>query len=149
MRAPQLLALIAPLVAALAVVSCGGGSDDADAPTPTPVAPTDGSITIRASEFRFEPSAIVVSQGEEVQIVLDNEGDILHNIKIDEELDAEVIDSVSSGPLSGSEGQLFVGADDHDQGTLTFVPLEAGTYSFYCTLEGHRQFGMEGTLTVG
>jgi uncharacterized cupredoxin-like copper-binding protein len=147
-RAPHVIALIAPLVAALAVASCGGGSDDGGAPTPTPVAPTDGSITIRAHEFAFEPSAIVVQQDEEVQIVLDNEGDILHNLKIDEELDAEVIDSVSSGPLSGSEGQLFVGADDHDQGTLTFVPMEPGTYTFWCTLEGHRQFGMEGTLTV-
>ena len=28
------------------------------------------------------------------------------------------------------------------------VNLRPGTYTFYCTLPGHRQAGMQGTLTV-
>jgi uncharacterized cupredoxin-like copper-binding protein len=34
-------------------------------------------------------------------------------------------------------------------GTSTVsVTLKAGTYTFYCSVPGHRQAGMQGTLTV-
>ena len=128
------------------LAACGGGSGPAG-PTPTPAAPVDGSITVRAFEWGFEPASIVLPRGDQVTLVLDNQGDLLHNLKVDE-LDAEIIESRSSGPLSGGEGSFFVGADDHDQGTLVFVPLEPGTYVFYCTLEQHRELGMEGAFEV-
>ena len=59
-----------------------------------------------------------------------------------------MIEEVSSGGFSGNEGELFVGADSDDIGTITFVPLEPGEYVFYCTIGSHRQLGMEGRLIV-
>ena len=135
--------LLAPAVLFAACTASG----DSGQPRATAVAPTNGALTIRAFEWGYEPETIVLRQGEEVRIVLDNDGKILHNLKIDG-LEAERIESRSTGPLSGDENQLFVGADDGQQGTLVFVPQQSGEFTYYCTLERHRQLGMEGTLIV-
>ena len=137
------------LILALLVGACGAasGGSNAAGPSSTPARPADGELTVRAFEWGFEPEAIALRQGEQVRIVLENEGTTLHNLKVDD-LAVEVIEARSTGPLSGGEGQLFVGAEAGQRGTLAFVPQEAGTFTFYCTINGHRQLGMEGTLTV-
>ena len=128
------------------VAACGGGS--AALGSPTPVAPTDGALTVRAFEWGFEPEAIVLQRDQQVRIVLENDGAILHNFKVEDDLAADVIESHSAGPLSGDDGELFVGAEAGQQGTLLFIPQESGTFNFYCTIQGHREIGMEGVLTV-
>lgn len=134
------------LALALFALACGDGSTVAD-DAPTPVAPNDGLLTVRASEWGFEPQAIALRRGEQVRIVLVNKGEILHNLKV-EDLAADVIEARSTGPLSGDEDELFVGAEQDDEGTLVFVPRASGSFTFYCTIRGHRELGMEGIITV-
>jgi uncharacterized cupredoxin-like copper-binding protein len=58
--------------------------------------------------------------------------------------------SVVPHDLAIGQGSNQVGATPVFAGgskTLT-VTLAKGTYQFYCTVPGHRQSGMEGTLTV-
>ena len=134
------------LALALVVAACGG-EGRAPATPPTPVVPVDGTLMVRAFEWGFEPQAIALRQGEEIRIVLENEGSTLHNLKVDD-IDVEIGESRSTGPLSGDEGELFVGAEAGQHGTLTLVPREAGTFTFYCSIRGHRELGMEGTLII-
>ena len=133
------------LVVALAVLvglvaACG--DDDGDAAQPpdgemspsgghegaSPVAEDAEHIAVSARSFAFEPEEITVQAGEDIAIVLSSE-DSLHDFTIDE-LDAHV---------AAEEGATSVGG---------FRAEEAGTYAFYCGVEGHREAGMEGTLEV-
>lgn len=136
-RLPALFALL--LVAA----SCGGGGN---APSGTPVAPTNGALTVRAFEWGFDPSNVILQPGQQVRLTFVNDGSTLHDLKIDG-LDATGVSSEGSG-LSADEGELFVAADEGKTGTLAFTPAEPGTFDFYCTIPRHRDLGMKGAITV-
>jgi plastocyanin len=85
-------------------------------------------IEVSASSFAFDPDEIEVKAGEDVAIVLTST-DILHDFTIGE-LDAHV---------AVDAGETATGGLRAD---------EPGSYTFYCTVSGHREAGMEGTLVV-
>ena len=97
----------------------GGSSDAAD---------DARVIEVSATSFEFGPSEISVEAGEDIAIELTSE-DILHDFTIDE-LDAHVA------------------ADPGESETGGFRADEPGEYTYYCSVDGHREAGMEGTLVV-
>ena len=101
-----------------------GGHDES-----SPVADGARRVEVTATSFEFDPDEITVTAGEDVAIVLTSE-DLLHDFTIDE-LDAHVA----------------ADADETNEGGLP-APDEPGRYTFYCSVTGHRQHGMEGTLIV-
>lgn len=102
--------------------------DEMDHGANTPVAPDARPIEVSGSSYAFDPVELTVRAGEDVAIVL-TATDIEHDFTVDD-LDAHV----SAGAAETAEGGLR--ADD------------PGTYTYYCSVEGHREAGMEGTLTV-
>jgi len=109
--------------------------------------PQNGALTVTAKEWNFQPSRIVLREGEQVRIDFQNTGEILHDFNIDD-MQAGVAQSESSGPLSAGKGDVFVAADAGKGGTLVFTPNEKGSFTFYCTVPRHRQLGMRGTIIV-
>ena len=85
-------------------------------------------IEVSATSFEFTPSDISVEAGEDVAIELTSE-DTLHDFTIDD-LDAHVA------------------ADAGEAETGGFRADEPGEYTYYCSVDGHREAGMEGTLVV-
>jgi plastocyanin len=110
----------------------GGQATQPAETTPAPSAaqtldvtsPEDGSLV-------FEPDGLEASAGD-VTLAYDNPSPVTHNINIEDD-----------------QGQTLAESDDvtgaATEAAATLVP---GEYVFYCSIPGHREAGMEGTLTV-
>ena len=115
---------------ALAVAGCGGGKAPSSG---TPATEAGSTLKLRAgpgTKLRFNPDTLRAKAGK-VTIVLSNPTPLSHNVS-----------------LQGS------GVDEHGEtvgegGTSRVSDaLKPGTYTFYCSVPGHREAGMQGTLTV-
>lgn len=126
MSSRRLSALL--LAGAALLAGCGGGNDDGGGATPGP-----SKLTLEADpggKLAFDKQALTASAGK-VTITMSNPSSLSHDISIE----GSGIDE--HGEVVGNGGTSTVTAD-----------LQPGTYTFYCSVPGHRQGGMEGTLTV-
>ncbi len=94
----------------------------------SPAAPGARHIEVEARSFEFDPAEITVSAGEDIAIVLMSE-DAEHDFTIDE----------FDGHVPAEAGETGYGG---------FTASEPGRYTYYCSVEGHREAGMEGVLVV-
>lgn len=101
----------------------------------------------------YEPDTVTVKAGEVVELTVENTLDILHDLTIDE-MDADVFTGEVAGHGHGDMGggaddaALHVGLEAAGSSTVRFRAHEPGEYTFYCTVPGHREAGMTGTLIV-
>jgi cytochrome c oxidase subunit II len=103
----------------------GGDHHDAN----RDVVPGARVIDVDARSFSFDPDHLQVGAGEDVTIRLHSD-DVFHDFVIE-----------------GRIGHV-VGADGDDTAKGGFRIRTPGTYTFYCSVTGHRSAGMEGTITV-
>lgn len=99
--------------------------------------PADETHSVSGNLGGFSPSSLTVSAGATVTVTFENEGSQAHNWGVDVDGDGETEDDARTPMTSPGE-----------TGNVTFSISEPGDYTFYCDVPGHRNQGMEGTLTV-
>ncbi len=142
MRRSLVVVVVLSLFALTVVSACGDG-EEATSSNP-PAAPDGGGhddhgesspavegarrIEVNATSFAFDPDEIEITAGEDVAIVLSSE-DILHDFTVD-----------------GLD--VHVAADRGETAEGGLRAEEPGEYTYYCTIVGHREAWMAGTLIV-
>lgn len=113
----------------IAASGCGdGGRPAGDA--------NRGAVAVGMDEYRFSPEDAAIRRGR--TLLVENRGEIAHNLVIER------------GPDPREKSARLAG-------TSTFLPgkterlevrLSPGRYAMVCTVVGHRQLGMVGSLSV-
>ena len=149
----KIAALLALALSSLALVACGssgnsssttatsgGGESSAEATTPGKANPGGGAggggSTI---EFEADPngglaftSSTASAKAGKVTVDFTNPQPLPHDV---------VIEDSSGKEIGGTE-------EVNESSASTTVDLKPGTYTYFCSVPGHREAGMEGTLTV-
>jgi plastocyanin len=121
----------AALASALVLSACSGGADATSAGSDgADDAGASGGVTVAATEFAFDPADFSLPADEAVELTLENKGVVEHDIVVEELDDRELVFAAAGTTVTET------------------VTVPAGTYTFYCSIPGHRAGGMEGTLTV-
>ncbi len=159
-----LLAIVGGLVL---LAGCAGGGDgeavhdddhtDVASTAYLEDAPKDRVIEIAMTEFHFGESAIEIEAGEIIELVFTNDGLVLHDFTIERmHADVHVTDISGAGhhehmdmPMDGdTENAVHIALDPGGKGLVHLKAEEGGEFVFYCSVPGHREGGMVGTLTV-
>ena len=138
MRKSPVAVVVLLVLAALGLAACGGSSSDSTSTATTakkesaPAPVSEVKIEAAASGLAFASKTASTTAGE---LVVDfyNPQSTPHNVAL-EDASGKVIE----------EGQTVSGQST----TTSGLEIKPGKYTFFCTIPGHREAGMEGTLTV-
>lgn len=147
----KLAALFVLILAAFALVACGGGSDTtSDTTAESTTTQEEGGGGEKEAEggtaggaatvdFEADPSGSLAyttdkasAKAGKVTVNFTNTSPVPHDVALEDEAGETIAETEVI-----AEGSDSAGAE-----------LEPGEYKFFCTVPGHRQAGMEGTLTV-
>lgn len=130
-RSHLLIGGLSVIVTAVAMSPLVLGSMSRSSVTRVAVAPANLStqVGMTATEFKFNPTSVQVPVGAKIAFTLDNQGVVEHDVTI---------------PSAGFT--LLAKAGQRVSGDVTFNT--PGVFEFLCSIPGHRDAGMKGSLTV-
>jgi uncharacterized cupredoxin-like copper-binding protein len=101
-----------------------------------------------AGELKFVPDHLTFLAGRRYQLQLTNNSSIKHYFTAKDFADAIWSQKVDAGnvEIKGVIHELELRPGTHAD--WVFIPLRAGTYQLRCTIPGHTEAGMVGTIEV-
>jgi uncharacterized cupredoxin-like copper-binding protein len=131
------LLAVSAAAAVLVAAGCGGGGDKKSSQPAGGAAPSTAAASKRglradpSGKLAFDKKSLQAKAGR-VTIVMRNPAPLSHNVSLE-----------GPGGLDQHGKTVPKGGSSQVQ-----AKLKPGKYTFYCSVPGHRQAGMEGTLTV-
>jgi uncharacterized cupredoxin-like copper-binding protein len=133
------------LVGAVILSACGGGGGGGGGAS---------ALSVTAQDtLKFEPATLSAKAGADTTVTLKNAGAQQHNWVLASTADADKVATeaaAKAGDATGiagviAAGKLLAAGSNED---IKFTAPAAGTYTYLCTVPGHYQAGMKGTLTT-
>jgi len=114
----------AALALGLVAAACGSGGSSST---------KGGTVEVMLQELSISPSKIDVAAGEPTTVTVMNHGQVPHSFAVD--LGGRMVETslISAGQSA----------------TLELPALDAGSYSAWCTVAGHKEAGMTATVVSG
>jgi uncharacterized cupredoxin-like copper-binding protein len=124
-------------------------------PTPTSaderaLPPAPQTVTVRLSEYKYDPARIEIQNGKPVELRLVNSGKVLHEFVTDMLADVTV-DLETGGTVALVRGVEELEIPAGATVILRFTPRKTGEFTFRCDAEepvSHHEKGMKGALIV-
>lgn len=117
-----------------APAGCGGGAGNPSAGSQGSNAATGSvsqTIVVKETEYKLTPDKITLNKPGTYEFKARNIGSTTHALEIDGKGVEEETEDLQAG-----------------QSAKLRVALKSGKYEIYCPVDGHKEQGMEGTVTV-
>lgn len=104
-------------------------------------------VRVEMQEFAFRPATIRLTAGRPVRLVLLNQGQIAHQFETSylRALPVRIVGDAVSAEAAGLD---LLRLNPGGTARLEFLPRGKGRFMFACTIEGHKEAGMQGILEV-
>lgn len=118
------------IAALLALAGCGGGEKSEENAATGPALKT---VQISEVDFKLEPANVTVEKAGVYSFKVVNNGQTAHAL----EIEGEGVEAKSDTIQPGASTELKVDLK------------QAGSYEMYCPVDGHKDRGMKGEVSVG
>lgn len=108
-------------------------------------------VAIELDDNNYEPSNLTFRLGKPYKLLLKNRGGASHDMVGGSFFDKDVIalymiNSKVGRVTADDVSSIYIRPKNDTE--IWFVPIRKGSFSFFCSLPGHREAGMEGEIRI-